>query len=161
MSRQYATPSRKSSSSEKKKRGNGRSAGKIDDRQTEVRLASQLLVSSNNLAVATIKRPLVVSVVPVSGRNFRTKSRKEVGEKKRERDEGNTAEKAKSGSPRHVNDRPGVNCGGGSLVVSGDDYEHKRDKHFRKHAEVLWRCRRKEKLVKYFRLCIRARPKAR
>ncbi|TGZ48761.1 Uncharacterized protein DBV15_10494 [Temnothorax longispinosus] len=57
---------------------------------------------------------------------------------KRERDEGNTAEKAKSGSPRHVNDRLGVNCGGGSLVVSGDDSEHKRGKHFRKHAEILW-----------------------
>lgn len=134
-----------------KKRENGRSAGKIDAGQTEVRLASQLLVSSNNQAVATIKGSLVVSVVPVSGRNFRTKSRKGEGEKKRERDERNTAEKAKSGSSRHVNDRPGVNCGGGSLVISGDDYEHKHDKHFRKHAEVLWRYRRKEKLVKYFR----------
>lgn len=57
-----------------------RSAGKIDAGQTEVRLASQLLVSSNNRAVATIKGSLVVSVVPVSGRNFRTKSRKEEGE---------------------------------------------------------------------------------
>lgn len=43
------------------------------------------------------------------------------GKKKRERDRENAAEKAKPGSPRHVNDRPGVNCGGGGLVVSGDD----------------------------------------
>lgn len=93
-------------------------------------------------------------MVPVSGRNFQTKSRKEEAgreeEEKGERDEGNTAEKAKSGSPRHVNDRPGVNCGGGSLVVSGDDSERKHGKHFRKHAKVLWRYRAKEKLVKYF-----------
>ncbi|KYQ47449.1 hypothetical protein ALC60_13570 [Trachymyrmex zeteki] len=65
---------------------------------------------------------------------------------KKERDEGNTAEKAKSGSPRHVNDRPGVNCGGGSLVVSGDDSEHKHGKYFRKHAVP-----KEGKLVKYFR----------
>ncbi|KYM95583.1 hypothetical protein ALC62_13698 [Cyphomyrmex costatus] len=35
--------------------------------------------------------------------------------------------------PRHVNDQPGVNCGGGSLVVSGDDSEHKHGKYFRKY----------------------------
>lgn len=83
-----------------KKRGNGRSAGKIDDRQTEVRLASQLLVSSNNLAVATIKRPPVVSVVPVSGRNFRTKSRKEGGGKKKERETKETRPKRQSPGAR-------------------------------------------------------------
>ena len=122
-----------------------RSVRKIDAGQTGVRLASQLLVSSNNRAVATIKEPLVVSVMLVSGRNFRTKSRKKEKEK-RKRTKENMAEKAKSGSPRHVNDRPGVNCGGGSLVVPGDDSEHKHGKYFRKHAVP-----KEERLVKYFR----------
>ncbi|EZA49432.1 hypothetical protein X777_11930, partial [Ooceraea biroi] len=45
------------------------------------------------------------------------------------------AEKAKPGSPRHVNDRPGVNCGGGDLVVSGDDSRaRERGKDSRKHS---------------------------
>lgn len=54
--------------------------------------------------------------------------------KGKEKERENAAEKAKPGSPRHVNDWSGVNCGGGGLVVSGDDCEHKRDKDFRKHS---------------------------
>jgi hypothetical protein len=136
-------------------------AGKTDAEQTEVRLAGQ------GAATGLVKQSRGRSNKGILGR-FRgvgfgqkflnEKHRKGRGKGDKERDRDNAVEKAKPGSPRHVNDRPGVNCGGGGLVVSGDDSGHKRGKDFRKHSEIPRWHRQKGKLV-ILSLRVRARSK--